>query len=95
VVVDNLQVVHKMRRVRELVEGRGCSLAFLPSYWPDFDPVEEAFSKIKGILRKAKARSFEALVEAAGRALSVATKEEDARGFFRHCGYGTLRALSL
>ncbi len=65
VVMDNLQV-HKMRRVRELIEGRGCSLVFLPSYSPDFNPIEQAFSKIKGILRKAKARTFEALVEATG-----------------------------
>ena len=93
VVMDNLQV-HKMREVRELIEGRGCSLVFLPSYSPDFNPIEEAFSKIKGILRKAKARTFEALVEATGAALSAVT-EEDARGFFRHCGYEAPRALSL
>jgi transposase len=93
VVMDNLQV-HKMKKVRELIEGRGCSLVFLPSYSPEFNPIEEAFSKIKGLLRKAKARSLEALVQATGSALSAVTKE-DARGFFAHCGYGTLRALSL
>ncbi len=94
VVMDNLQV-HKMKRVRELIEGCGCSLVFLPSYSPDFNPIEEAFSKVKGLLRKAKARSFEALVQATGAALSAVTKE-DARGFFAHCGYGTPRwALSL
>jgi transposase len=92
VVMDNLQV-HKMRRVRELIEGRGCSLVFLPSYSPDFNPIEEAFSKVKTLLRKAKARTFEALVEATGRAL-WAVSEEDARGFFAHCGYGP-RVLSL
>ena len=58
VVMDNLQV-HKMKRVRELIEGRGCQLVFLPSYSPDFNPIEEAFSKAKTLLRKAKARSFE------------------------------------
>ena len=93
VVMDNLQV-HKMKKVRELIEGRSCSLVFLPSYSPDFNPIEEAFSKIKGFLRKAKARSFEALVQATGGALSAVTKE-DARGFFAHCGYETPRALSL
>jgi transposase len=93
VVMDNLQV-HKMRKVRELIEGRGCHLVFLPSYSPDFNPIEEAFSKVKTLLRKAKARSFEALVEASGRALS-AVSEEDARGFFIHCDYGSTRALSL
>jgi transposase len=93
VVMDNLQV-HKTKRVRELIEERGCHLLFLPSYSPDFNPIEEAFSKVKTLLRKAKARSFEALVEASGRALS-AVSEEDARGFFVHCGYGLPRALSL
>ncbi len=85
VVMDNLQV-HKMKRVRELIEERGCSLVFLPSYSPDFNPIEQAFSKIKGILRKVKARTFEALVEATGQALSAVTVQ-DALGFFGHCGY--------
>lgn len=85
--MDNLQV-HKMRRVRKLIEGSGCRLVFLPSYSPDFNPIEEAFSKIKTILRKAKARSFEALVEASGEALRAVTRQ-DALGFFAHCGYGT------
>lgn len=93
VVMDNLQV-HKMKRVRELIEGRGCSLVFLPSYSPDFNPIEEAFSKVKTLLRKAKARSFEALVEATGATLS-AVSEQDALGFFAHCGYATPRVHSL
>ncbi len=93
VVMDNLQV-HKMKKVRELIEGYGCELVFLPSYSPDFNPIEEAFSKIKGLLRKAKARSFEALVEATGGALSAVT-QEDARGFFTHCGYVIPGVLSL
>ena len=93
VVMDNLQV-HKMRRVRELIEERGCSLVFLPPYSPDFNPIEQAFSKIKGILRKAKARTFEALVEATGQALSAVTRE-DAHGFFGHCGYGAPKAHPL
>ena len=93
VVMDNLQV-HKMKRVRELIEGRGCSLVFLPAYSPDFNPIEEAFSKAKTLLRRAKARSFEALVEATGAAL-CAVSEQDALGFFAHCGYATPRAQSL
>jgi transposase len=93
VVMDNLQV-HKMKKVRELIEERACHLVFLPSYSPDFNPIEQAFSKVKTLLRKAKARSFEALVEASGRALS-AVSEEDVRGFFVHCGYGPPRALSF
>jgi transposase len=59
---------------------------YLPPYSPDFNPIEEAFSKIKGLMRKAGARSREALLEAMGRAIS-ALSAEDARGFFEHCGY--------
>jgi transposase len=87
VVMDNLSA-HKGERVRELIEDRGCELLYLPSYSPDFNPIEEAFSKIKGLLRKAQARSREALLEAIGAAIS-AVSDRDARGFFEHCGYRT------
>jgi transposase len=93
VVMDNLQV-HKTKRVRELIEDRGCTLLFLPSYSPDFNPIEEAFSKVKTILRKSKARSFETLVEATGVALCAVSKQ-DALGFFTHCGYTTPQVQSL
>ena len=72
--------------MRGLVEGRGCSLLFLPPYPPDFSPTEEAFSKLKALLRKAAARTREALVEAMGRALDAVTAR-DVRGWFAHCGY--------
>ena len=85
VVMDNLGA-HRSERVRELIEERGCSLLFLPPYSPDFSPIEEAFSKIKALLRKAKARTRPVLVEAIGRALD-AVSTEDARGWFGHCGY--------
>jgi transposase len=86
VVMDNLSV-HKSERVREMIEDTGASLLYLPPYSPDFHPIEEAFSKIKNLLRrKAGARVREALVEAIGEALSEVT-EEDARAFFEHCGY--------
>jgi transposase len=81
VVMDNLGA-HKPKRVRELIEGRGCELLYLP----DNNPIEEAFSKIKGLLRKAQARTREALVETMGWALS-AVSSQDARGFFEHAGY--------
>jgi transposase len=58
----------------------------LPPYSPDFNPIEEAFSKIKGLLRNAEARSREALVEVLGRAISAVTAM-DAGGFFEHGGY--------
>ena len=85
VVLDNLGA-HKGERVRKLVEGRGCSLLFLPPYSPDFSPIEEAFSKVKALLRTAAARTREGLVEAIGMALSAVTPE-DVKGFFGHCGY--------
>jgi transposase len=87
-VMDNL-TAHKGERVGELVEGGGCELLYLPPYSPDLNPIEEAFSKIKGILRKAEARSREALIEAIGRALDAITSQE-AKGFFEHCGYRVL-----
>jgi transposase len=85
VVVDNLGA-HKGAKVRELIEERGCQLLYLPPYSPDFNPIEEAFSKIKGALRKAEARTREALIEALGAAISAVTAR-DARGFFEHGGY--------
>ncbi len=85
VVMDNLQA-HKSLKVRELIEGAGASVLFLPSYSPDFSPIEEAFSKVKNILRKAQARTHEALVEAIGIALDAVSRQ-DALGFFEHCGY--------
>jgi transposase len=85
VVMDNLSA-HKGGRVKEIVEGRGCELLYLPPYSPDLNPIEEAFSKTKGLMRKAEARTREALIEAMGRALAAVTAE-DARGFFGHRGY--------
>jgi transposase len=85
VVMDNLGA-HRPKRVRELIEGRGCELPYLPTYSPDLNPIEEAFSKIKHILRKIAARTKETLIEAIGRALA-AVSAQDVRGFFVHCGY--------
>ena len=85
IVADNL-AAHKGEEVRELIEARGCELLFLPPYSPDYNPIEEAFSKIKELLRRAQARTREALIEALGRAISAVTAQ-DARGFFEHCGY--------
>ena len=87
-VMDNL-TAHKGERVRELVQSRGCALLYLPPYSPDLNPIEEAFSKMKGILRKAQTRNRESLIEAMGRALD-AIASQDAKGFFEHCGYRVL-----
>jgi len=85
VVMDNLGA-HRPRRVRELIEERGCELLYLPSYSPDLNPIEEAFWKIKHLLRQIAARTKDALIEAMGRALATVSSE-DVRGFFSHCGY--------
>ncbi len=85
VVMDNLSA-HRPARIRELIEARGCELLYLPAYSPDYNPIEEAFGKIKNLLRRAAARSKEALVEATSAALSAVTAA-DARGFFEHAGY--------
>ena len=85
VVLDGLGA-HKTTKVRALVEQREADLLFLPSYSPDLNPIEEAFSKIKNIVRKVGARSREALNEAIGEALLAVTLE-DVAGWFSHCGY--------
>ena len=88
VVMDNLSA-HKGSRIKQLIEHRGCELLYLPPYSPDLNPIEEAFSKVKGALRRAEARSREALIEAMGVALS-AVSARDARGFFAHRGYNLM-----
>ena len=85
VVLDGLGA-HRTHRVRELIEERGADLLFLPSYSPDLNPIEEAFSKIKNLVRKVQARTREALVEAIALAISALTLE-DVAGWFAHCGY--------
>jgi hypothetical protein len=83
---------HKGGRVKEIVEGRGCELINLPPYSPDFNPIEQAFSKVKGLMRRAEARTREALIEVMGRTLEAVTAR-DARGFFGHCGYSSMGQL--
>jgi transposase len=85
VVLDGLGA-HRPKRIRELIEARGADLVFLPSYSPELNPIEEAFSKVKALVRKEGARLSEALVEAIGRALAAVTPE-DAAGWFAHAGY--------
>jgi transposase len=85
VVMDNLSS-HKPARMKELIESRGCELIYLPAYSPDLNPIEEAFSKLKGMLRRAGARTKDALVEALGEAIS-AVSAQDAQGYFEHAGY--------
>jgi transposase len=70
VVMGNLDA-HKPKRISSLIEERGCELLYLPPYSPDYNPIEEAFSKIKALVRRVGARSREALLEAIGEALSA------------------------
>jgi transposase len=85
VVMDNLSV-HKATAVRGRIEARGCRLLFLPRYSPDFNPIEGAFSKLKAFLRRAQARTREALEAAIDAGLQTITAR-DAQGWFKHCGY--------
>ena len=85
VILDNLGA-HRGEKVKRLIESRAASLIFLPAYSPDFNPIEEAFSKIKAILKKEAAGGREALIEAIGRALAAVGRQY-AWGWFAHCGY--------
>lgn len=66
----------------------------MPSYSPDLNPIEEAFSKVKGLLRKARARILEVLFEATAEAI-LAVSSDDVRGYFRHCGYTSALDCSI
>ena len=85
VVLDNLSV-HKSPTARRLVEAAGCHLIFLPTYSPDMNPIEQAFAKTKQHLRRAAARTPDAVVAAVGAALATVTPA-DAAAFYRDAGY--------
>lgn len=85
IIWDNLSV-HKSVDAAELIEAAGCRVVPLPSYSPDFNPIEQLFSKLKAHLRRANQRSVEGLWEAIGTGLDQITAQ-DARGWFEHCGY--------
>jgi transposase len=86
VILDNL-AAHKIPAVRPLIESRGAQLLYLPPYSPDFNPIEQAWSKLKQQLRGVKARVLEHLELAVAEAITTITPA-NARAFFRHCGYG-------
>ena len=83
--LDNLRA-HKVAGIVELIEARGARLEFLPPYSPDFNPIERCWSKIKTYLRKAKARTEAALLQAIKEALATIT-EADIRAWVEFCGY--------
>jgi transposase len=73
--MDNLSA-HKGGRVKEIIESRGWELLYLPPYSPDFNPIEQVFSKVKGLMRRAEARTRESLIEAMGSALSALSERD-------------------
>ena len=85
VVMDNLPA-HKPAGVRKLIEAAGATLRFLPPYSPNFNPIENAFAKLKALLRKAAARTIPDLVQAIKQAIAKVTPTECAN-YFDHAGY--------
>lgn len=85
VVMDNLPA-HKVSGVRQAIEGVGAQLLYLPPYSPDFNPIEMAFSKLKAILRKAAARTVDALWDVIANALDAFSSSE-CENYFIAAGY--------
>jgi transposase len=85
VVMDNLGS-HKVAGVREAIEAAGARLLYLPSYSPDLNPIEQAFAKLKALLRAKALRTVEALWNALGDIVTCFSPDECAN-FLRHAGY--------
>jgi transposase len=85
VILDNLNV-HKASQVEKVAAGRGARVIWLAPYSPDYSPIEECWSKIKQLLKAAKARTREELEAALVRVMKLVTSS-DIRGWFNHCGY--------
>jgi transposase len=85
VIMDNLSS-HKGPRVREMIEAAGAELRYLPPYSPDFNPIENAFAKLKALLRKAAERTVDRLWAAIGRIIDLFTPAE-CRNYFANAGY--------
>lgn len=85
--MDNLSV-HKVEQVRQLIEATGAELRYLPSYSPDFNPIEQAFAKLKAHLRKARERSIPALYDRIGTTLDLYTPQE-CQNYFANSGYAS------
>jgi transposase len=85
VILDNL-AVHKQPEVRAAIERAGARLRFLPPYSPDFNPIEQAFAKLKAFFRAARPRTFDQVCELVAAALALFLPDECAH-YLRHCGY--------
>jgi len=88
IVIDNLGS-HKGRAVSAALSTVGARLVFLPPYSPDFNPIEQAFAKLKAALRKAQARTIEAVVEQVKRTLPSFSSRE-CSNYFKHAGYASI-----
>ena len=87
VVLDNLGS-HRSKAVRQLIRSVGAKLFFLPKYSPDLNPIEQVFAKLKHLVRKAAARTVDAVCAAIGEALQAFTPEECAN-YLKNSGYRT------
>ncbi len=85
VVMDNLSA-HKGAEVRRLIEAAGCELIFTPPYSPEFNPIEEAWAKLKDIIRRAETRTRDAFDSAVANAIHQVQKA-DISGWFNYAGY--------
>jgi transposase len=88
VVLDNL-AAHKVHGVRQAIVAAGASILYLPPYSPDLNPIEQLFAKLKALLRKAAARTKDALWSTLGRLLE-AVPERECANFLHHCGCGPI-----
>lgn len=85
VVMDNL-AAHKVAGIEQAIQAVGARVLYLPPYSPDYNPIENMWSKIKQRLRSLAPRSWEAIGDAFGKALDDVTLD-DCLGFFKNCGY--------
>lgn len=85
VFMDN-RPTHRSKWVRAVIEAADAQLIYLPSYSPDFSPIENCWGKLKEFLRSAAARTHEALEQALSQALKTIT-HQDIESWFKHCGY--------
>lgn len=91
VVMDNLSS-HKVAGVKEAIESVGATVLYLPPYSPDFNPIEQAFSKLKALVRKLKLRNMEDLWKSLGELCDVFSPEE-CMSYFKHTGYGKTQLI--
>lgn len=88
VICDNL-AAHKVAGVKEIIEAAGAKILYLPPYSPDLNPIEQAFAKLKALLRKAMARSYQALWKTIGKLLKL-FKPDECLNYFLNSGYGSI-----